>query len=83
MNGRLQDIHNRCARILIRDFGVAASDVVDGACLIDDLGLDSLDTVELAVDTEEEFGIEISDEEIESAQTFGDLKAIVDRRLPQ
>ena len=48
------------------------SKVVEGASFIDDLGADSLDTVELVMAFEEEFGIEIPDDAAETIQTFGD-----------
>ncbi len=57
------------------------SDVVDTASFMDDLGADSLDVVELIMGLEDEFGIEISDEEAEGIRTVGDaVKFIVDKQ---
>ena len=53
-------------------FSVVEDKVVDNASFIDDLGADSLDTVELVMAFEEEFGIEIPDDAAENIQTFGD-----------
>ena len=52
--------------------GVEKDKVTDSASFIDDLGSDSLDTVELVMAFEEEFGIEIPDDAAESIQTVGD-----------
>ena len=57
------------------------TDVVDTASFMDDLGADSLDVVELIMGLEDEFGIEISDEEAEGIRTVGDaVKFIVDKQ---
>ena len=52
--------------------GVEEDKVTESASFIDDLGADSLDTVELVMAFEEEFGIEIPDDAAETIQTFGD-----------
>ncbi|MEL6198207.1 MAG: acyl carrier protein [Pseudomonadota bacterium] len=68
----MSDISDRVKKIVVEHLGVDAEKVVDGASFIDDLGADSLDTVELVMAFEEEFGIEIPDDAAESIQTFGD-----------
>ncbi|MEL6227576.1 MAG: acyl carrier protein [Pseudomonadota bacterium] len=68
----MSDIANRVKKIVVEHLGVEDEKVIEGASFIDDLGADSLDTVELVMAFEEEFGIEISDDAAESIQTFGD-----------
>jgi acyl carrier protein len=56
------------------------ADVVEAASFIDDLGADSLDVVELIMGLEDEFGIEISDEEAENIRTVGDAVRFISAR---
>lgn len=56
---------DRVKQVLVDHLGVREADVVEDASIIDDLGADSLDLVELIMAFEEEFGVEISDEEAE------------------
>lgn len=58
--------------IIVEQLGVAAEDVTEGASFIEDLGADSLDIVELVMALEEEYDIEISDEDAEKILTVGD-----------
>ena len=65
----MSDIAERVKKIVIEHLGVEEAKVTDTASFIDDLGADSLDTVELVMAFEEEFGIEIPDEEAEKITT--------------
>ena len=62
----------RVREIIINELGVEAEKVTDEASFVDDLGADSLDTVELVMAFEEEFGIDIPDEDAEQMRTVGD-----------
>ena len=68
----MSDIAERVKKIVIEHLGVEAAQVKEEAKFIDDLGADSLDTVELVMAFEEEFGIEIPDDAAEKIQTVGD-----------
>jgi acyl carrier protein len=65
-------IDKRVKNIIIEQLGVEEDEVTPDASFIDDLGADSLDTVELVMAFEEEFGIEIPDEEAEKIKSVGD-----------
>ena len=65
-------VEERVKNIIVEQLGVEASQVVDSAKFIDDLGADSLDTVELVMALEEEFSIEIPDEDAEKIASVGD-----------
>ena len=68
----MSDIADRVRKIVVEHLGVEEDKVIVGASFIGDLGADSLDIVELVMAFEEEFGIEIPDDDAESIQTFGD-----------
>jgi acyl carrier protein len=62
----------RVREIIINELGVEPEKVTDEASFVEDLGADSLDTVELVMAFEEEFGIDIPDEDAEQMRTVGD-----------
>lgn len=69
--------------IIVEQLGVDASEVKEEASFIDDLGADSLDTVELVMAFEEEFDIEIPDDDAEKLNTVGDAMAYLDTKLAE
>ncbi len=75
----MSDVAERVKKIVVEHLGVDESKVSEGASFIDDLGADSLDTVELVMAFEEEFSVEIPDDAAEKIQTVGDaIKFIQD-----
>jgi acyl carrier protein len=65
-------------RSLVADqLGVDISEVIPGANILDDLGADSLDVVELVMSLEDAFDIEVPDEEVEGMRTIGDIQQYV------
>ena len=68
----MSDVADRVKKIVIEHLGVEESKVTENTSFIDDLGADSLDTVELVMAFEEEFGCEIPDGEAEKIQTIKD-----------
>ncbi len=75
-----KDISATVKRIVVDHLGVEEDKVTDEASFIDDLGADSLDTVELVMAFEEEFGSEISDNEAEKILTVGDAIKFIESK---
>jgi len=70
---------SRVKEIIINELGVNPEKVSNEASFVDDLGADSLDTVELVMAFEEEFTIDISDEDAEQMKTVGDAITYIDK----
>ncbi|MEM7680112.1 MAG: acyl carrier protein [Pseudomonadota bacterium] len=68
----MSDVASAVKEIVVEHLGVEADKVTEDASFIDDLGADSLDTVELVMAFEEKFGVEIPDDAAENIQTVGD-----------
>jgi acyl carrier protein len=74
----MSEVGDKIKKIIVDHLGVDAKKVTDEASFIDDLGADSLDTVELVMAFEEEFGAEISDSEAEKILTVDDAIKFVE-----
>jgi acyl carrier protein len=75
----MSDIGERVKKIVVEHLGVEADKVTENASFIDDLGADSLDTVELVMAFEEEFGCEIPDDAAETILTVGDAVKFLEK----
>jgi acyl carrier protein len=73
-----KSIEQRVKDIIVEQLGVNADQVAPEAKFIEDLGADSLDTVELVMALEEEFGQEIPDDEAEKLQSVGDVNKYIE-----
>ena len=74
------DISNKVRKIVADHLGIDEIKVTEESSFIDDLGADSLDTVELVMAFEEEFGSEISDNEAEKILTVGDAVKFIEKK---
>ena len=74
----MSDTFDRVKKIVIEQLGADADAVKNEASFTGDLGADSLDTVELVMAFEEEFGLEIADEDAEKIKTVGDAVEYID-----
>ncbi|WP_456414470.1 MULTISPECIES: acyl carrier protein [Oceanithermus] len=75
------DILDKVKAVVVEKLGVEADKVTPEARFIEDLGADSLDIVELVMGLEDEFGLEISDEEAENIRTVGDAIKFIQEKV--
>jgi len=78
-----EDVAKELREIMAARLGLPPEKLVPEAKLVDDLGLDSLDAVELAISVERKFDIEVPEEEIPKLKTVGDMVAFVESRIKQ
>ena len=79
----MSSVQDKVRGIIAEQLGVKLEEVTNQASFTDDLGADSLDTVELVMALEEEFGIEIPDEEAEKMVTVGDAMKYIEEKAGQ
>ncbi|MBL7130755.1 MAG: acyl carrier protein [Candidatus Omnitrophica bacterium] len=77
----MADVSEKIKSIIAEQLGVKPEEVTPQASFIEDLGADSLDTVELVMALEEEFGIEIPDEDAEKMATVGDATKYIEEKV--
>lgn len=76
-----QKTYERLKKIVVDQLGVDEADVKPEASFVDDLNADSLDLVELIMSLEEEFGMEISDEDAEKIKSVGDAQEYIEEHV--
>jgi acyl carrier protein len=75
------NLEQRMSEIVVEQLGVSRDDIESESSFVDDLGADSLDLVEMVMAMEEEFGVEIPEEDSEKLQTFGDAVSYLKEKL--
>ena len=75
-----EDIFERVKKVTVEELGVKPEEVVESASFTEDLGADSLDVVELVMAFEDEFGIDIPDEEVGEIKTVGDAVTYIGKK---
>jgi len=80
MEERAMSVEERVKSIIVEQLGVDADEVTADASFVEDLGADSLDQVELIMAFEEEFGVEISDDEAEKIRKVKDAVDYIEKR---
>ncbi|MFO8034748.1 MAG: acyl carrier protein [Candidatus Bipolaricaulota bacterium] len=79
----MSEIGDRVREIIAEQLLVELDEVTDEASFVEDLGADSLDTVELIMEFEDEFGVEIPDEDAEKVQTVGESISYIEKMVQE
>ena len=79
----MSDVSEKVKAIICDQLMVDQEEITDESSFVEDLGADSLDTVELIMEFEDEFGIEISDEQAEKISTVGEAVAYLEKLLSE
>ncbi len=79
----MSNVAQRVKDIIVKKLSVEASEVTEGASFTNDLGADSLDTVEMIMDFEKEFGIVIPDDQAENITTVGQAVAYIKAKMSE
>lgn len=79
----MSNIAEKVSKIIVDKLGVDESEVTNEASFINDLGADSLDTVELIMEFEKEFNVSIPDEQAENIQTVGDAVTFLEKNVQE
>jgi len=77
----MSGVSEKVKSVIAEQLGVKPEEVTDDAKFVDDLGADSLDTVELVMALEEEYGVEIPDEDAEKLTTVGEAIKYIDEKI--
>ncbi len=78
----MADLADKVKEIIAKELGVEREKLTDDASFMEDLGADSLDTVELVMEFEKEFNIDIPDEDAEKLRTVGDAMSYLRQKVP-
>ena len=79
--GEIMELEGKVKEIIVNKLGVDEAKIVPEANFIEDLGADSLDTVELIMEFEQEFDVEIQDEDANKIQTVGDAISYIQEKM--
>ena len=74
-------VNDKVKNIIVKQLGVNAEEVAENASFVEDLGADSLDTVELVMELEKEFNMEISDEDAANLRTVGEAIKFIEEKM--